>query len=767
MKKILNIVVLAVFIILAATPACAETYRGSKLYDLRAETYEGKVVLTWKVDVRKDVGPMWGDTKVTIKKSDSRYMKDKGKVVATLPLTREGTMEMTWTDNDVSPGETWHYRVETGTVSWRFEETSVTVSDAPQGEGSASTGTEDLRKEYVKNVTWPEKLAASIISAIPNWMVKVLGMYDPIELIFMEPVGTSFKAGLPSQAELPYLHVFTESEMRALSTFYDKLTEFMPIHLVVVIVLLVLGILYNSANPESKIGLREYVIGFALAMVVLKFGAQLLTFVFDLNYVLVQQFKCIAQPYLETGQSFLESLILADSNVTLGDAIISFIAALSIGVLNFQYIMRKVIIALLIGLIPVVAVVSIAPSKRFTIGIWFRELIANIFLQSAHAAALAFLLLIIDAAGDGTPEAFWIKLATLLGLAGMAGMVRSVIGAETLNPGLTGTAGVMFGVAGLAALGKILGGRKPAAPGAGAPLESAAGSTAGTTAGPALRAAGAAGRVAATAGMVATGMMAGGMISGATVGDPRLGMTLGAGLGAKGADMLNSPTGYAAGESSDPASSASRQVFGYDVTANRQGLAGLKDKVAGMYDSDRVTAAEKARVHVEGARQALETARADLKNYKPQYEAAKAEHNRLKNLYGPRAAHLEKLEKEKLPAAEKRLHDAEQKYVTLLNVEESARGADYDAQLKQAEEEYRQAEEAVNAIQDEIDRGPEQYRESLAKLQAAEVEYAERQLAVARAEQNLTHEALVKEFTKIKEQQTFNAGGGMDAPQWR
>lgn len=152
MRKALSAVLLAIFLLTAfAFPAWAEVYRGASLDNLRSETYEGKVVLTWDVDVRKDVGVAYGDTKVTIRKSRDNYGLNEAEVVKTLPLTQAGTVRMTWTDHDVSPGETLYYRVETGSVSWRFKSVSVTVSAAPREEPRTPgepTGLDERRRAY-------------------------------------------------------------------------------------------------------------------------------------------------------------------------------------------------------------------------------------------------------------------------------------------------------------------------------------------------------------------------------------------------------------------------------------------------------------------------------------------------------------------------------------------------------------------------------------------------------------------------------------------
>lgn len=787
--QVFALVLVAVLVAFFSTPAHADPLKITRVYDLKAQVQKelrdddgtvsrpAAVTLTWRVDT-EDAQAAFGDRQVTIRRGHDRNNVWRAPVVHTIPgpSTEVKNHVMTWTDENVRPGDTYFYQVESGRLNPLRSDTVGAVipsTDTPSEE--AGVNPDDRRQGYVQNVGWPERLAASLIAAVPNWLVNVLGLSDPVDLVFMIDTRAPLQDGLPQQHDLPYWHVFTESEMQAVSVFYDSLTKFVPIWLVVAVVLLALGILYNAANPQSKVGFREYLLGFALSMVLLKFGAQLLGFIFKINYALVQQFFYIAQPFFNqagvtTQGTFLELAILADDEITLGDALIAFIAALCIGVLNFQYIMRKINIALLVGLLPIVAVVSIAPAKRYTIGIWFRELIANIFLQSAHAAVLAFLLLIFYAAEQNhqagllISQAFWIKLAALLGLAGMAGLVRSVIGAETVGSGPMGTAGAMFGITGLLALGKMLG--KPGgaaiagAAGAGAAGAGAAGAAAATAgvAGTASRLAAGFGKF----GIAATGALAGGMIMGAATENPTAGIGMGAALGAHGADRLIGTPGRPGGE--DPAGQASRQVFGRNIFA-QGAMAGLQERSLGLSRPGYEAAAAEARAHVSRAQQDLLAAKTSLAEYKSTYDHARAKYTEAKNLYGPNAAHLERLRNESLPAAQERLGDAQQQYLALRNVSEGSRGADYAQKLEAAQKEAKAAQAQVDEIIEEINKAPQVYQESLMTYQAAGAEYARREQAAAQAERALTRSALAEEFTKIKER-TARTHGGINGPRW-
>lgn len=780
--------------VLVPASAHADSLRIVKVRNLKAQVQSetrdpdgallrpAAVTLTWRVRAHDTPDPFLGDRKITIRRGPDRDNVWEAPVIHTIPgpSTEGENLVMTWTDESVRPGETYFYRVESGRFSpYRHATVRAAVPGTLPAEESPAAGSpgkgpqqsmEERRAEYKTQISWPEKLAASVIAAIPNWLVTVAGLYDPLELIFMIDHGAPWQDGLPAMRDLPYWHVFSANEMQAVSVFYDGLAQFVPVWLVVAMVLLALGALYNTANPQSKLGLREYLLGFALSMLLLKFGAQMLGFVFDVNYALVKQFILIALPFLDAKgwgaqDTFMGALILADQNITIGDAIVAFIAALAIAVLNFQYIMRKINIALLVGLIPIVAVVSIAPAKRYALGIWFRELIANIFLQAAHAAVLAFLLLIIHASEAdtqmglyATTQAFWIKWIAILALVGLTGLVRSVIGAETVGSGPMGAAGAMFGVAGLLALGRMI---RPAAGAAGAAGRAAAGGGPGGAgvAGAAGVARGLGTRIgmgALQAGGVITGAVAGGMIMGAATGDPDAGVAIGGALGTRGAGRV---AGRSAG-GDDPAQQALRNVFGRDMFS-QSGLSNLREFSQPGYRA----AASEARSHVKSAHQSLVSAKANLDAHKPFYDEARARLTEAKAMYSPKAAHLENVQKQ-FADTKSKLRAAEQQYLGILNIPEDSRGPSYDQDLEAAKAEQDQLRTRHAALEAKLDAAPQAYQDALANYQEAEAEHARRQQDVARAEQKLTHDALVKEFQNIKDRRSYRTPGGVNGPQW-
>ena len=77
------------------------------------------------------------------------------------------------------------------------------------------------------------------------------------------------------------------------------------------------------------------------------------------DLLLVAQFFSAVQDRLSEGSSFLTAFISLEQDGYIGSAVLFVIGVLTVAIINWQYVIRKVMIALLIGLLPVVAVISI------------------------------------------------------------------------------------------------------------------------------------------------------------------------------------------------------------------------------------------------------------------------------------------------------------------------------------------------------------------------------------------------------------------------
>ena len=157
--------------------------------------------------------------------------------------------------------------------------------------------------------------------------------------------------------------------------------------------------------------------------------------------------------------SFLDMLYNpATANVAM--TIVTFLAVFMTATMNFQYMIRMITIGVLYAFTPVAAVLSIVPEKRSDVSTWFNELAGNIFTQAIHAGALTFIMKTITAFNSSDTlksKAFWVAMAGMVGLNGVAILIRSLMGLEEFkyNSAL-GFSANMLGLAPLLGLGRMV-----------------------------------------------------------------------------------------------------------------------------------------------------------------------------------------------------------------------------------------------------------------------------------------------------------------------
>lgn len=784
LRKLLFVFAVTALLAVAAASAWASVTNPQAvgLHGLKAEYRGGKTHLVWVAQVGRTVGPRG---KVLVWRRADGVKDCIAKLDVPDPKQGENTVAMKYTDKNPPQGTTVKYIVEgfgtAGTPSiWvtvdtsKKEDSKVTSPGTGEiDEGASGSEFEGRLRKYEEQADWPERLAGSIVMAIPNYIMKAIGLYDPAELIFqvqLQKRGFD-QADMPSPADAKILHTFTEEEFGAVAAFYDTLNGYAPVWLVVVLILLALGLFWSAANPESRLTWRHYAVGFLLGVLLLRFGVELLSFVFDANWALVKGFQSVVDDKL--GESLLACFYNEEAK-SLGNAIIACVAVLSVGVINWQYIMRKLSIALLLGVLPLVAVVSIPPSNRGALGVWFKELISNIFLQSAHAAAFVLLILLIHATPAGA-AAFWMKLAALVGLMSMASLVRRVVGAESFG-GIASGIGAAFGLGTFFAMTRMLGEKGGGAPG-GAPRGDG-GVPAGGYSLP-----GRALRMAAAVGLGAAGATAGTMASGAAGLGPEEGIVAGSIAGAA-AGRLAVDTGVSAasfaadtrkrglretvGDLYDPqtASAAGTRIFGDNIIGRAAGTAMAGGSwIAGKVRPEKAAGAKAIRADYVSAQESLDAARAKLQGMRPDLDAARAEHDYAKNMFGPHSANLREMNV-RLQEIDFQRAQAEQDLVEAAqSVEEAPVWRRREAVERMAEsyQGYNQANYDYNSLQSEITAGEQRYRDSVKNLQAAEAEHARQRLEIASLEKKLQFDPAFKQFEKLRQPR---APGGLET-RWK
>ncbi|WP_047153381.1 hypothetical protein [Aneurinibacillus tyrosinisolvens] len=138
--------------------------------------------------------------------------------------------------------------------------------------------------------------------------------------------------------------------------------------------------------------------------------------------------------------AFAQGFSIGDIFVFLGEWILALY-------MNIIYVARKIVIMFLMVLAPVAAISLLYAKTRFFFGVWFKEYVGNIFLQSVHAIVLGVFALI--AANTGAGMIF--KLGMLIMFVPVSGLLS-----KWLNMGdsssMLGRTAAMTGLGSIASL---------------------------------------------------------------------------------------------------------------------------------------------------------------------------------------------------------------------------------------------------------------------------------------------------------------------------
>lgn len=646
--------------------------------------------------------------------------------------------------------------------------------------GDPKSGTPPVSppKSTLDKPDWHERLAASLIAAPAKWLLHAVGLSDPLELIYGDYIKQTTD-GFQKVQPQPYLSVFTKSEWNGLQEFYKKINEIVPIELVLVVIFMGIAYWYSATRPDSRISFRGYVAGLFLAMLLLRMGEMMFAFLFDINKLLVAQFFSAVQDRLSEGSSFLTAFISLEQDGYIGSAVLFVIGVLTVAIINWQYVIRKVMIALLIGLLPVVAVISII--KRESIIIWFRELIANIFLQASHAAVMSFLIVLGTASG-GTKGSvlvtsqFWFTLVILLSIPSITVLVRKLFGAEGVGTGAVGAMAAGIGLGSLFAIGNALSGRKVSVPEAKSDSTPSAGGVMSNIAAKG-------GRALATA----AGGLAGGMIAGPG------GMVVGGALASKGAglfaDTASSLSQFASKAKTegltdamgladrrqliDPGAmyGAGQTMFGDNIIGRSAGTvmaggAGIARRLPAFKES--ASALRGAQEQAAAARASIPKLKENLNNLAMQKRIAEARFDQAKALYGPKSEKMQWAQEQvsqfeggveeasNFVAAYDRSVLAEQSTIEKMAevLSENPDNVAAARQLESAQEslmKLKEVEPKVNNVRSAvqyIDKSSE-YREVKSRYEDISAQEAEARMKLLQAERMQTREGMKEYFQRL------------------
>lgn len=462
-------------------------------------------------------------------------------------------------------------------------ETDPNANDDGSGENQEGDSDGPLKGNLTdaeNNASYIEKFIAKVIMIIPQFVYSIIQIDDPITLVFNRVPENSSIAYQPGQSvsvEDLHLYTFTDDEYSAIQLIYETIKEQVPIPITIAVVFLGYMMLFRRTGSNNRLTYQDYVSGLIICVALIQYGEYLWEFIFSINYYFVEIIYSAIESRVD-GFSGIFSTLLRWDTASAGMAAISFVVVIVFAMMNYHYALRKIMLAVLILIFPAVAVAGIFPQTKGVLNTWLKELMANLFLQTGHAVALALFVLF-----TANNVNFWVMLAFLLGLNSVAMVVRRVIGAETFGTGAMGMAGTMFGLGSLLALSKIgqgLWGARGAGAGSAALGAGAAGGSsaaAGSSGGTLAQALTATGKGAA----FATATLAGGALTGMALGNPNLGMMGGGLVGNFAGGKVGQLSNFISGSLED--AQATGKSF----------LSAAANKV-GMYDSGQLYDADSA-----------------------------------------------------------------------------------------------------------------------------------------------------------------------------
>ncbi|CAI8944601.1 putative Conjugal transfer protein TrbL [Brevibacillus sp. IT-7CA2] len=337
----------------------------------------------------------------------------------------------------------------------------------------------DSLPEYEEPGTF-EKMIADFVVAIPNFIVRFLGLKDINELVF----------GLKQESNLVY-GLIPSAMWEGISNIFSIQGELIGYLLVLALSAWVFLIVFQAGSPASQMTARDMTTGFLIFMGSMYFGSYIFQMIFGLNTFLIRFGYTIVSAFFQemsigqvTDVGFFNALAYslgivdmsgvaamsgtaggvagayfamttgaavlpyAAAGVGIGMALVLVVAVCFVAVFNFQYVNRMVGIASHIAFFPAVAYSSIFPASRNAFSIWLNSILSLTLSQGFQAMFLAFLYPAIFNNGSFVSKVI-LLFVLIAGLIGIPALVTMVLG----SPG--GAVSSAFGLNAYVGLGQI------------------------------------------------------------------------------------------------------------------------------------------------------------------------------------------------------------------------------------------------------------------------------------------------------------------------
>lgn len=306
------------------------------------------------------------------------------------------------------------------------------------------------------------RIFTNVVKAIIESLWKYFGIHDPVTLFFNVDPKIIFNDSsidpeklnktLYVDPEEAYLYTFNDKERSMINSVFDAFQDFLKIPYAVAVSIVGLIIFMQGFGAQERSAAKTLIGGMLMFPAMLKFFPYVLEPLFWLNYTIIRAIGSVLMNPEGLGwtvspltRPFVTILIGSGTELgSLGVVIGTLCLFVMTSLINFQYFVRRFMLALLIMMFPVVAFLQIFPGTRHTFRMWWSEFTANLFLQSAHAMVyLMFVTYVYEAKLPFVPV-----MAMLATLNSMTVFIRNLMGCR---PG-SGVASIASSMVGLSAL---------------------------------------------------------------------------------------------------------------------------------------------------------------------------------------------------------------------------------------------------------------------------------------------------------------------------
>ncbi|MDR3601351.1 MAG: hypothetical protein P4L49_12865 [Desulfosporosinus sp.] len=577
-------------------------------------------------------------------------------------------------------------------VAYASNTNQVGVSNNPSNSNSGNNSLlNNQQTQAYYNANKPgygEAFIAGILVSFVKWAMGMFNLSDPVLLVFNQDPRTNksdaFLAGGLGSSSMGnlVLGIFPEPYFNAVTVLYTAFQGLIRFPLILMLLIMAILHMLNSGTVQGRGKIKEYIQAFIVAIVTVRLGVYIWTAIIQLSNFLV---NLIWAYMIQAGvkPAFFMDMIWgpgqqgfnqATQMGSIGMVVLLIMAAMMVLALNYQYTMRMITLGLLIVIFPLAATLSIFPNFRHSLPMWFKEFVANVILQLAHALALgAFFLTLVMPGTMSAGVSFWLMLTYFAGLPTIAGLIRELLGLQGGGSRVMGGMGALTGIASMAALGRMIT-KKPASKDASSGgdygsgmadnlMSGSSGSSSGST--PLNGANSTLGRGAQatfngassimgnkgvqTAGKFAIGAtaaMTGAVMSSAMGGNAAAGAAVAVGtgaiLGGKGVALLGGAGGHAKGIAQTLTSGGSIKDVGQNIVAGSMqkggvlasagwGLQSAVNKVSSTVGKGELFAAPS---YFKGNNVMLNNANRSMEQLRPQMEMAQAKYNHAKTYFG-------------------------------------------------------------------------------------------------------------------------------------